>query len=61
MTSASFVIELHMYLGQQGTLSVDIPSHSIDFALVPEPRTIMLAALAWCGAAGFLRTARRTT
>ena len=25
MTSASFVIELHMYLGQQGTLSVDIP------------------------------------
>ena len=61
MPSASFVIELHMYLGQQGTLSVDIPSHSIDFALVPEPGTLMLVALAWCSAAGFLRTARKAT
>jgi len=59
MPSASFVIELHMYLGQQGTLSVDIPTHSIDFSLVPEPSTLMLAALAWCGTAGFLRTTRR--
>src|SRR5262245_16037906 len=45
MPSASFVIELHMYLGQQGTLTVDIPPHSIDFSLVPEPATLTLAAL----------------
>lgn len=58
MTSASFVIELHMYLGQQGRLLVDIPTHSIDFSLVPEPSAIMLAALACCGAGGFLKRAR---
>ena len=60
MTSASFVIELHMYLGQQGTLLVDIPANSIDFSLVPEPSAVMLAALASCGVGGFFRTVRRS-
>jgi len=48
MASASFVIELHMYLGQQGTLIVDIPPNSIDFSLVPEPGPTMLAIMAFC-------------
>jgi hypothetical protein len=58
MTSAGFVIELHMYLGQQRKMSVDIPPTSIDLSLVPEPRTLSLAAFGSCGAGGFLRTAR---
>jgi hypothetical protein len=47
--NAGLYLELYMYIGQLGNLTLDIPANSIDIALVPEPGSAGLAALALAG------------
>jgi hypothetical protein len=47
--NAGLYLELYIYIGQLGNLTLDIPANSIDIALVPEPGSAGLAALALAG------------